>query len=268
MDIISSILLGGVEGVTEFLPISSTGHLTLVSGLLGISQTDFVKSFEVIIQLGAILAVLALYWRKLLTNWPVLKRVIIAFLPTAILGLVFYKIIKTYLLGNNVVVLAALFVGGFVLIFFELWQARRPQLDNSRLRGEASKPDELEKIPYWQAVILGLCQSIAMIPGVSRSAATIVGGLALGIKRETIVEFSFLLAVPTMAAATGLDLIKSSINFSTPEWGFLLIGFFVSFLTALLAIKSFLAYIQKHDFVAFGLYRIVIALVFASLLFV
>lgn len=265
MDIISSILLGVVEGVTEFLPISSTGHLTLASSLLGVAQTDFVKSFEVIIQLGAILAVVALYWRKLLTNWPILKRVIIAFLPTAILGLVFYKIIKTYLLGNNAVVLIALFVGGLVLIFFEIWQARR---QSKELGGETSKSDNLEKISYPQAVVLGLCQSIAMIPGVSRSAATIVGGLALGINRATIVEFSFLLAVPTMAAATGLDLIKSSMAFSTGEWGILSVGFFVSFLTALLAIKSFLAYIQKHDFVAFGLYRIVIALAFAAILFV
>lgn len=257
MDIIASIVLGIVEGVTEFLPISSTGHLTLVANLLGITQTDFVKSFEVIIQLGAILAVVALYWRKLLTNLPVLKRVIVAFLPTAIIGLILYKFIKTYLLGNSLVVVWALFIGGLILIAFEIWHNKKP-----------SDKSEIEQISYPQAITLGLCQSVAMIPGVSRSAATIIGGLALGIKRETIVEFSFLLAVPTMAAATGLDLLKSSISFSLNEWGLLFIGFSISFLSALIAIKSFLAYIQKHDFIAFGLYRIVIALAFFSILFV
>ncbi len=257
MTIIASIILGIVEGVTEFLPISSTGHLTLTVDLLGIAQTEFVKSFEVIIQLGAILAVVALYWQKLLTNTAVLKRVIVAFLPTAILGLTFYKVIKTYLLGNSLVVLISLFVGGLILILFELFYQEK---DDDKV--------DLEQISYPQAIALGLCQSIAMIPGVSRSAATIVGGLALRIRRETIVEFSFLLAVPTMAAATGLDILKSSFGFSAGEWGLLTLGFFVSFLSALLAIKSFLNYVRHHDFIAFGLYRIVIALVFLSIFFV
>jgi undecaprenyl-diphosphatase len=257
MDIIASILLGIVEGLTEFLPISSTGHLTLTANMLGVAQSEFVKSFEVIIQLGAILAVVALYWRKLLTNVPVLKRVVLAFLPTAVIGLLLYKFIKTYLLGNSLVVLIALFVGGLVLILFEIWHQTKPD-----------DKTELEQISYVQAFALGLCQSVAMIPGVSRSASTIIGGLALGISRKTIVEFSFLLAVPTMMAATGLDLLKSSINFSLNEWGLLLVGFAVSFLSALIAIKSFLAYIQKHDFIAFGLYRVAIALAFFSILFV
>ncbi|MFA6254370.1 MAG: undecaprenyl-diphosphatase UppP [Candidatus Paceibacterota bacterium] len=268
MGIISSILLGIVEGVTEFLPISSTGHLILAADLLKISQSEFVKSFEVIIQLGAILAVVVLYWRKLLTNWAIIKRVIAAFIPTAIIGLVLYKLIKTYLLGNTLVVLVALFAGGLLLILFELWLKKKGE--NQQLGGDpsagGSKPDNLENISYCQAVVLGLCQSIAIIPGVSRSAATIIGGLAMKIKRETIVEFSFLLAVPTMAAATGLDLLKSSISFSANEWGLLIIGFFVSFLVALLAIKSFLKYIRHHDFIVFGLYRIVIAIVFALIL--
>lgn len=270
MDIIASILLGIVEGLTEFLPISSTGHLTLTANLLGVAQTEFVKSFEVIIQLGAILAVVALYWRKLLTNLPILKRVLLAFFPTAVIGLVFYKFIKTYLLGNSLVVIVSLFIGGVILIWAEFWLKKYRGTD-FQLRGEASKStdlEELEKIPYWQAVVLGLSQSVAMIPGVSRSGATIIGGLFLGISRQTIVEFSFLLAVPTMVAATGLELLTSSMSFSLNEWGLLLIGFSVSFLSALLAIKSFLAYIQKHDFIAFGLYRIALALAFFSILFV
>jgi len=262
MTIIASIVLGIVEGVTEFLPVSSTGHLILASALLKLSPTDFLKSFEIIIQLGAIGAVIVLYWRKLLLNRAVLKRVIVAFLPTAFIGLICYKFIKTYLLGDSRVVLLALFIGGLILILFEFWQSRRS------LGGLTSKLEDLAEMPYWQAVILGFCQSVAMIPGVSRSAATIVGGLALGLKRETIVEFSFLLAVPTMLAATGLDVVKSSVGFSLNEWGLLLIGLMVSFLTALLAIKSFLAYIRQHDFIAFGLYRVVIALAFASILFI
>ncbi|MFA5000715.1 MAG: undecaprenyl-diphosphatase UppP [Candidatus Paceibacterota bacterium] len=262
MTIIASIVLGIIEGVTEFLPVSSTGHLILMAEILKLPTTEFLKSFEVVIQLGAIGAVMVLYWRKLLLNRAVLKRVIVAFLPTALIGLVCYKFIKTYLLGDSRVVLVALFVGGLILVLFEFWQSRRS------LGGLTSKLENLAEMPYWQAVVLGLCQSVAMIPGVSRSAATIVGGLALGLKREMIVEFSFLLAVPTMVAATGLDLVKSSVGFSLNEWGLLLVGLMVAFLSALLAIKSFLNYIRHHDFIAFGLYRIIIALAFASIFFI
>lgn len=261
MTIITSITLGVVEGLTEFLPISSTGHLILTSHLLNIPATNFSKSFEIFIQLGAILAVVVLYWRDLLVNREVMKRVIVAFLPTAIIGLALYKIVKTYLLDNLNVVVASLFVGGIILIIFELWHQKQDQ----SLRGEAS---QLEDITYKQCLSLGLFQSLAMIPGVSRSASTIIGGLLLGLKRETIVEFSFLLAVPTMVAATGLDLFKSSINFSISEWGMLAIGFVVSFLVALLAIKTFLAYIRQHNFISFGIYRIIIAGIFFALFLV
>jgi len=253
MTIISSIVLGIIEGVTEFLPISSTGHMILASELLRLSQTEFLKSFEIIIQLGAILAVVAIYWRRLLVNLEVLKRVVVAFIPTGLIGLILYKFIKSYLLGNNQVVLWALFLGGIVIIAFELW--------NKKNQGE-NNISEIENISYKQAIGLGLFQSIAMIPGVSRSAATIIGGLSMKIKRETIVEFSFLLAVPTMVAATGLDLLKNSLSFSTSEIGLLLTGFCVSFVVAILAIKVFISYVQKHDFIAFGVYRIILALVF------
>ena len=260
MTIITSIILGVVEGLTEFLPISSTGHLILTADLLKLETTEFLKSFEIIIQLGAIGSVVVLYWRQFLLKREVLKRVLLAFIPTAIIGLLFYKIIKTYLLGNLWVVVISLFVGGLILIAFELWLSEKEK--SQQLRGEASKLESLEKISYRQAVIIGLCQSLAIVPGVSRSAATIVGGLALGLKRETIVEFSFLLAVPTMLAATVLDLAKSSPNFSSDEFGLLLIGFIVSFLVALLAIKTFLAYIRNNNFIAFGIYRIIVAIVF------
>ncbi|MFA6476053.1 MAG: undecaprenyl-diphosphatase UppP [Candidatus Paceibacterota bacterium] len=260
MTIITSIILGVVEGLTEFLPISSTGHLILSSEILKLPNTEFLKSFEIIIQLGAIGAVMALYWRQLLINWAVMKRVAAAFIPTAIIGLLLYKIIKSYLLGNSWVVVGSLFIGGIVLILFELWLTRK---DSQTFGAEDTKLENLEKMSYKEAVTIGLCQSLAVIPGVSRSAATIVGGLALNMTREAIVEFSFLLAVPTMLAATGLDLIKSSPDFTVNEFGLLLIGFMVSFLVALLAIKTFLAYIRNNNFIAFGIYRIVIAIVFA-----
>lgn len=251
MDIFHSIILGFVQGVTEFLPISSTGHLILAEKVLNLSQTDFLKSFDIIIQLGSILAVAVLYWRELFTNWEVLKRIAIAFIPTGILGLVFYKIVKAYLLGNDTVVLWSLALGGVALILFEL-----------RHKEEEADFGELASLPYKNVFIVGLFQSVAMIPGVSRSAATILGGLLMGIKRRTIVEFSFLLAVPTMLAATGLDLIKNAGQFAANQWSFLTVGFIVSFAVAILSIKFLLSFIKKRSFIPFGIYRIIIAALF------
>ncbi len=254
MDFLHALIFGIIEGITEFLPISSTGHLILTGKVMGLAQTDFLKTFEISIQLGAILSVVVLYWRSLLVDFEVLKRVIVAFVPTAVLGLVFYKIIKRFLLSNSNIVLWSLFLGGLFLIVFELLHKEKED-----------SVEHLAGISYRQCLIIGLFQSIAMVPGVSRSAATIVGGLLLGLKRRTIVEFSFLLAVPTMAAATGLDLLKSAGSFSLNQLGFLSIGFVVSFLSALAAVKFLLAFIKNHTFISFGIYRI--ALVLALLLF-
>jgi len=250
MTIFHSIVLGIVEGITEFLPISSTAHLVLVSHLLQISQTDFVKTFEISIQFGAILAVLYLYWQKIFKNLEVLKRIIVAFIPTGILGLIFYKIIKNVLISDVSLIIWTLILGGIFLILFEHWHQEKP---------EATA--ELEKITYKQCLVLGIFQSFAMVPGVSRSAATIIGGLFLGLKRTAIVEFSFLLALPTMAAATGLDLIKTSATFTSTDLLTLGIGFIISFFVALLAIKFLLDYVRKHDFTAFGIYRIFVGAV-------
>jgi len=207
MTLLQALVLGIVEGLTEFLPISSTGHLILAAKLLGLAQTEFQKSFEIVIQLGAILAVVVLYWRSFLRP-KVLAKVIAAFIPTGIIGLALYHLVKTYLLGNEMVVLAALALGGLVLILFELWH-----------REPAGAVGEVDSVTYLQAIGIGLFQALAIIPGVSRSGATIVGGLAMGLTRETIVEFSFLLAVPTMLAATGLDLIKNASSFSVAQSG-------------------------------------------------
>ncbi|MBU6447423.1 undecaprenyl-diphosphate phosphatase [Patescibacteria group bacterium] len=247
----SSVILGAVEGLTEFLPISSTAHLILAGDLMHIAQSDFQKSFEIIIQLGAILSVVALYWRKIFT-WEMIKKLVVAFIPTGIIGLAMYKILKTYLLGNTAVILWSILIGGVVLILFERAQAKN----------QTEHEVNFNEITYKKAFAIGFFQAIAIIPGVSRSAATIIGGMAMGIKRKTIVEFSFLLAVPTMLAASGLDLLKSYKTIESGSVGLLLVGFIVSFITAMFSIKFFIGYIKKHDFRAFGWYRIVLAVVF------
>ena len=251
MNIGHALIFGIVEGITEFLPVSSTGHLILTARVMGLLHTNFLASFEIAIQLGAILAVVILYWKKLSQDAEVIKRVAAAFIPTAIIGLVFYKIIKKVLLGSSNVVLWSLLVGGIIIIIFELLHKEKQDAVG-----------EIKDLSFKQVVFIGVFQSFAMIPGVSRSAATIIGGLSLGIKRRTIVEFSFLLAVPTMAAATALDLIKNASTFSLSQFGFLFIGFIASFIVALFAIKFLLYFVRNHNFIAFGIYRILIASIF------
>ncbi len=255
MDLLTAAILGIVEGVSEFLPISSTGHLILASHFLGLKHTDFLKSFEIAIQVGAILSVVVLYWRDLFVNKAIIARLVVAFLPTGIIGLTLYKAIKSYLLGSPSVVLWSLAIGGILLIIFEYLHREKEDA--------VTRPED---ISYKQAFIIGLFQSIAMIPGVSRSASTIVGGLILGLNRKTIVEFSFLLAVPTMVAATGYDLLKSGSQFSLDQLQFLAVGFVMSFIVALLSIKFLLKFIQTHTFIPFGIYRIVLVLLWALFL--
>ncbi|HLD69745.1 MAG TPA: undecaprenyl-diphosphate phosphatase [Candidatus Omnitrophota bacterium] len=279
MNLFDALIFGIVEGVTEFLPISSTGHLMLSAQVMGLGQTNFLKSFEIAIQLGAILSVVVLYWNKFLVDFEVLKRALAAFLPTAVLGFFLYKIIKKFLLNSPQVVLWSLFLGGILLIIFECLHREKELLQNSDLRHSEEHSDEeshpekilrfaqndredLAKISYRKAFIIGIFQSLAMIPGVSRAAATIIGGLLLGLKRRTIVEFSFLLAVPTMLAATALDLLKSAHEFSSGQMEFLLVGFVSSFAVALLSIKFLLHFIKNHTFIWFGVYRIAVALLF------
>lgn len=250
MSYLQSFILGVVEGFTEFLPISSTAHLVLVAKFLKIIQTDFVKTFEITTQFGAIAAVIWIYWRKILINKEILKKIFVAFLPTAVLGLLLYKIFKTFFIENLNLIAWAMFLGGLLLIIFELYH--REKIDDI---------GEIEKISYRQSFLIGCCQAVAIVPGVSRSAATILGGLFLGLKRQTIVEFSFLLAVPTMLAATIYDLFKSGAQFSINQFGVLSLGFLVAFLVAVVAIKFLLRYIQRNSFIWFGIYRLVLALI-------
>lgn len=245
MSIFHAAILSVIEGVTEFLPVSSTGHLILAAKLLGVSGSEFAKSFEIFIQLGAIMAVISLYWRTLLTNKKLWLPIGAAFLPTAVVGFTLYPFIKEALLGNTAVTTISLFVGGLFLIAFERWHR------------STSSP-----LTWKKALIIGVCQSVSIIPGVSRAAATIIGGLSVGLSRKEAVEFSFLLALPTMTAATGLDLLKSAHAFSTNEVGLLAVGFVISWVTALVVVKAFVRFVTRATFIGFGYYRIGVALLF------
>lgn len=245
------IILSIVEGITEFLPISSTGHMVLVSHIFSIAQTPFVKSFEIFIQLGAILAVALLYWKRFLQGKEVWIRIGAAFIPTAVVGFLLYKIVKTVLLGNPLITVLALFIGGVLLIIIEKF-----------LSPEKMTKTDITDLTIPQSALLGLVQAVSVIPGVSRAAATIIGAMFMGSSRTMAVEFSFLLAIPTMMAATGYDLLKSQLVFTTEEYSFLFLGFIASFIVAYIVVKFFIKYIQKHTFIPFGIYRIVLSIVY------
>ena len=251
MSLFHLLILSVVGGITEFLPVSSTGHLILTSNILQVPETEFMKSFIIAIQGGTIFSVIFLYSKKLFCNFAIMKRIAAAFIPTAVVGFLLYKFIKKYLLGNSMVVVIALFLGGIFLVLFEFIHREK----NHHI-------DDVAHIPYPKAVVIGIFQALAVIPGVSRSAATILGGLSLGIRRKTIVEFSFLLAVPTLLAATLLDLLKSSHSFTASEWGTLVVGSAISFIAAVFSIKFLIRFTERFSFTAFGLYRILAAVLF------
>lgn len=259
MSLLHSLILGLVEGFTEFLPISSTAHLILTSELLGLDQSVFLKTFEIAIQSGAIVAVLVVYWRRFL-DWQILKRIAAAFIPTALIGLALYKVAKEYLFESTSIILWALAIGGVLLILFEKFYKKPAE----RFPNEGTITSEIEirALPLTKAGLIGIAQAVAIIPGVSRSAATIIGGLWLGMSRPAIVEFSFLLAAPTILAATGLDLVKNASAFTPDQFGSLAVGFVAAFVTALLGIKFLLKFVSGKSFVGFGVYRIVIAILF------
>lgn len=251
MTFTESIILGIVEGLTEFLPVSSTGHLILVSHLLGIPQTEAFKSFEIAIQLGSILAVVVLFWRSFL-DIEVLKRLIVAFIPTGIIGFLLYSLIKTYLIGNSVVVVFALALGGLAIILIEWWK-------RDAVQSEGAVTD----MTYTQSFLVGIAQALAVVPGVSRSGATAMGGLLMNIPRTAILTFSFLLAVPTMLMATAYDLYKTPEALMGTNVELLAVGFITAFIVALFVIRFALSYVRKHSFIGFGIYRILVAALFA-----
>lgn len=254
MNFIQVVTFSLVEGITEFLPVSSTGHLILTARILNIIQTDFVKTFEIFIQLGAILAVTGLYFKTFIRDKFVFLKTAFAFFPTGLVGLALYPFIKRYLLGNVPVTVFSLFTGGVILIIAE-----------SRLLSKIRQVEQIENISFRQAFYIGLIQSISIVPGVSRSAASIVGGMFLGLSRKPATEFSFLLAIPTIFAATMLDLYKSNFSFSRPEWIILLTGAVIAFISSYATVKLLLKYIAHHSFVIFGVYRIILALAFLTI---
>jgi undecaprenyl-diphosphatase len=253
MTLFHAVILAIIEGITEFLPVSSTGHMILASSLLKIQNEEFVKTYEIVIQLGAILAVLALYYKRFLVSLDIYLKLFVAFLPTAIVGFLAYKTIKAYLF-NPLTVSLALIIGGVILIILDRWTDKKE-----------SEYKEIQNINYSQAFKIGLFQCLSMIPGTSRAAATIFGGIYAGFNRKQAAEFSFLLAIPTMFAATGLDLIKSKNALQSSDATILLVGSMVAFAFAIIAVKGFIAFITKYGFKHFGIYRILLGLLFLVL---
>ena len=257
---LQAIALGVVEGITEFLPISSTGHMIVTSSLLGINKDDFTKLFEVCVQLGAILSVVVLYRKKFLDlkNVEFFKKLIVAVVPALVLGFLFNKKIDE-LLESPTTVGVSLLVGGVVLLF----------IDNIFCNPTKDQDTEMT---YSECVKIGFWQTVAMIPGVSRSGATIVGGMQQGYSRAAAAEFSFFLAVPTMCAATGYKLLKAlsqnrAMLFDTHNLMMLLLGNVVAFVVATIAIRTLITYVQHHSFRAFGIYRILAGLVILGLVY-
>lgn len=255
MTTFEAIVVAVVEGITEFLPISSTGHMIITEALLGMNIDEFTKAFTVNIQFGAILSVVVLYWKRFLQSWTFYQKLFVAFLPAAVIGFLAGDLIDS-LLENVMVVAVTMLLGGVLLLFVDKW---------------FKKENENQEITYPTALKIGFWQCIAMIPGVSRSAASIIGGMQQKLSRTNAAEFSFFLAVPTMAAASGYKLLKiilepNGISMLKENLMTLLIGNIVAFIVAMIAIKTFITFLQKHGFKVFGWYRIVVGLILITLL--
>lgn len=250
MGLLEAIILSIIEGLTEFLPVSSTGHMILASAAMGMEDDAFVKTFEISIQLGAIAAIALMYIDRFLRGIDIYLKLFVAFLPTAIVGLLAYKTIKE-LLFNSTVVAISLIIGGVIIILLD-----------SRVEERGSDTLALEELSYARAFRIGLIQCLSMIPGTSRAAATIIGGVFNGLNRKQATEFSFLLAVPTMVAATGYDLLKTSADISGSELQLLGIGLVGAFISAWFAVRLFVKWVSSHGFAVFGYYRIVLGVLF------
>ena len=255
MNPFQAIILAIIEGITEFLPVSSTGHMIIGASLMGIADLPFTKAFEVNIQFGAILSVVVLYWRKFLQSFQFYYKLLMAFIPAAIIGFLLNDYIDA-LLESVVVVAVMLILGGIVMLFIDKY-----------FEGKSTKTE----LTYVDALKVGFFQCIAMIPGVSRSAATIIGGMFQDVDRKSAAEFSFFLAVPTMFAASAYKLLKTyknhALSFSEKELLLLGIGNLVAFLVALFAIRTFIGLLTKYGFKVFGYYRIVMGLIILILVF-
>ncbi|MBN2638690.1 MAG: undecaprenyl-diphosphate phosphatase [Bacteroidales bacterium] len=251
MSWLHALILSIVEGLTEFLPVSSTGHMILAEGIMGMKNTPFHQAFIVNIQFGAILSVVVLYWKRFFQTWNFYFKLFVAFLPAAILGLLLIHYIDQ-LLQSVYVVAVMLILGGIVLVFVDKW---------------FKNPSKNQEVTYKKALVVGFFQVISMIPGVSRSAATIIGGMTQKLSRKTAAEFSFFLAVPTMFAASGYKLLQNYSDITKDDIGILVFGNVVAFVVALFAIKSFINYLTRHGFKIFGYYRIIVGVVILVLYF-
>lgn len=253
MSWIEAFILAIVEGLTEFLPVSSTGHMIITQGLMGMKSTEFSRVFLIAIQFGTILSVVVLYWKRFFQSLSFYYKLFVAFLPAAFFGLLLNDYIDE-LLESVYVVAIMLILGGIVLVFVDRW-----------FKGN----DEIEEreISYMEALKIGLFQVIAMIPGVSRSAATIIGGMTQKFSKKQAAEFSFFLAVPTMFAATAYKMLKGYQAINSDNIGILVFGNVIGFLVALVAIKSFISYLTKHGFAIFGYYRIIVGVLILVLYF-
>ena len=253
MTTFQAIILAIIEGITEFLPVSSTGHMILASAVMKVQDAEFAKTYEIVIQLGAIMAVAVLYIKRFFVSINIYLKLIAAFIPTGVIGILAYKTIKAYLF-NPFVVSIALIVGGVILILLDKWSEHKK-----------SSFENAEDISYIGAMKIGLFQCLSMIPGVSRAAASIFGGIFSGFDRKLATEFSFLLAIPTMLAASGKDLWESKDMIHSENIKLLLIGGAVAFVFAIIAVKGFIAFVQKYGFKHFGYYRIIIGVLFLVL---
>ena len=245
MDYIQAIIIGIIEGFTEFLPISSTGHMIVAEHYLGIAQSDLTKAYDVIIQFAAILAVMLIYREKISFKKIVLwEKLLVAFLPLGVIGFLLRHQIKALF---SVQIVAWMFIiGGVVFLIVEYFYKEEAK----------ERVHDVEQVSWMQAVAVGFAQVFALIPGTSRAGATIIGGLLAGLDRKTSAEFSFLLAIPVMAAVSGYDLLKHYHAFAHAQWGPYLVGFVVAFVVAWITIKLFLAFLSRFTFVPFGIYRI------------
>lgn len=284
MSIIEAIIVAIVEGLTEFLPVSSTGHMIIASSALGIHKDDFTKVFEVAIQLGAILAVVVLYWRKFFqfNQLDFYYKLIVGVIPALLLGFLFGDAIEA-LMESSTVVAVSLLLGGFVLLYIDKWFNQTPRQKPDIFATETTRAELIEadeKLTYKKSFFIGLWQVLAMIPGVSRSAASIIGGMQQRLTRNFAAEFSFFLAVPTMFAATGYSLFlknwKSTgaekkgyeiILESSQNLNAFIVGNVVAFVVAILAIKFFIDYLKKYGFRVFGIYRIIVGFILLILIF-
>ncbi len=253
MDLIDAIILAIIEGLTEYLPVSSTGHMIIASSFMKIAGDDFTKLFTIVIQLGAILAVVVLYFKRFFQSLDFYFKLLVAFIPAVVFGLLLNDVIDD-LLESPLAVAISLIIGGFILLKVDDWF-------KSNEIEDPENPEAHTEISYGTAFKIGFFQVLAMIPGTSRSGATIVGGLAQKLNRKTAAEFSFFLAVPTMFGATakkGYDYYKSGFELTSDQINYLIIGNIIAFIVALIAIKSFIGYLNKHGFKIFGYYRIIL----------